>query len=424
MRIVIAEPDMIADIIGRPYAHNYVKPDVFVNIFKPLIGSHNLLVSEGYEHERTRKMLNPAFHFVNLRSMVSIMTNETAKAIDKLFSTSQSKYIDLHMEMSNLTLSIIMSSAFGKDSSTVGSFNQTMYQTINEVLDAIRYRLMYTITQIPFLSRLPFWYKKVIDNGVRQITRSVEQVISDRRQGQSISLCSGPDLLDLLLSAVDSDGKSFTDEEIKDQALTFVLAGHETTSNLMSWVMYVLMTNESVFRACREEVDKVLPNGTEPTNELVGNLVVCEAILQETLRLYPPAPLFVRKCMREHIIGKEGQRQLHIPAGTTIVINTYTLHRRADYWPRPLEFDYTRWVRDPITDLKPKLSHPFCYLPFAAGPRNCIGQHFAMLEAKVMLAMFVQRCNFVIEPGQKIVPEFTITMRPKHGLRAQVSKRL
>ncbi|CAF1202034.1 unnamed protein product [Rotaria sp. Silwood1] len=420
----MAEPGMIADVVGRSHAHDYVKPDIFVNVFKPLIGSHNLLVSEGHEHERARKMLNPAFHFVNLRSMASIMTNETAKAIDRFFSTSQSKYTDLHMEMSSLTLSIIMSSAFGKDSSTAENFSQTMYQTINEIFDAIRYRLTYTITQIPFLSRLPLWRKSVIDNGVRRVTRSVEQVITDRRQGRSASLCAGSDLLDLLLSAVDSDGKSFTDEEIKDQALTFVLAGHETTSNLMTWAMYVLMTNESVFRACREEVDKILPNGTDPTYELVCNLVVCEAILQETLRLYPPAPLFVRKCIREHIIGKEEQQQLRIPAGTTILINSYALHRRADYWPRPLEFDYTRWIRDPITDLKPKLAHPFCYLPFAAGPRNCIGQHFAMLEAKVMLAMLVQRCDFVIEPGQKIVPEFIITMRPKYGLRARVSKRL
>ncbi|CAF3634099.1 unnamed protein product [Rotaria sp. Silwood1] len=192
----------------------------------------------------------------------------------------------------------------------------------------------------------------------------------------------------------------------------------------MTWVMYVLMTNESVFRACREEVDKILPSGTDPTYELACNLVVREAILQETLCLYSPAPLFVRKCIREHIIRKEGQRQLHIPAGTTIVINSHALHRRVDYWSRPLEFDYTRWMRDPITDLKPKLSHRFCYLPFAAGPRNGIGQHFAMLEAKVMLAMLVERCDFIFEPGQKIVPEFIITMRPKYGLRARVSKRL
>lgn len=423
VRIMISEPDMIADVVGRSHAQDYVKPDVFGNIFKPLIGSHNLLVSEGQEHERARKMLNPAFHFISLKSMISIMVNETAKAIDSFFPLSDSNAIDLHRELSSLTLSIIMSSAFGQASSTQSNFNRTMYQTVNDVFEAIRYRIMYTITQIPFLARLPFWRKKVIDDGVQMIGDAVDQIITDRRQGRSASLCVGSDLLDLLLSAIDSDGNSFTDEEIKQQALTFVLAGHETTSNLMAWAMYALMTNESALRACREEVDRVLPNYINPSHELIGSLVVCEAVLQETLRLYPPAPIFARKCVREHVIGKEEQKQLRIPVGTSIVINSYTLHRRADLWSRPHEFDYTRWLRDPVTDLKPKLAHPFCYLPFAAGSRNCIGQNFAMLEAKIMLAMLLQRCDFLMEPGQNIAQEFIITLRPKYGLWAQVSKR-
>ena len=105
------------------------------------------------------------------------------------------------------------------------------------------------------------------------------------------------------------------------------------------------------------------------------------------------------------------------------MVNNYVLHHRNDLWPRADEFDYTRWIRDSKTGMKPKLPHPFAYLPFGAGSRNCIGQNFAMLEAKVMLAMFVQRCNFSIEPGQTVVPQITITMRPKYGLKARVTKR-
>jgi cytochrome P450 len=200
-----------------------------------------------------------------------------------------------------------------------------------------------------------------------------------------------------------------------------VLAGSETTGNLMTWVLYVLMTNDNVLQACREEVDRVLPNGTEPTDEHLTELVVCEAVINETLRLYPPAPFFSRHCVREHIIGTE--RKVLVPKGATIVIYSYSLHRRSDLWSRPLEFDYTRWMRDPKTGLKPKLPHPFAYLPFAAGPRNCIGQNFALLEAKIMLAMFVQRCSFEMIPGQKVVPDVKITMRTKYGLWANISKR-
>jgi len=234
-------------------------------------------------------------------------------------------------------------------------------------------------------------------------------------------MSTGPDLLDLLLSAVDNEEQPFTDQEIKEQALTFVFAGSETTGNLMVWLFYILMTHDDVLQACREEIDRVLPNGIEPSNEHLADLVVCEAIINETLRLYPPAPLISRHCIQEHTIGTE--RQLHIPAGTSITINSYTLHRRSDLWPRPLEFDYTRWMRDPKTGLKPKLSHPFAYLPFAAGSRNCIGQNFALLEAKLMLAMFVQRCDFKLIPGQKIVPDLQITLRTKYGLLANILKR-
>ncbi len=147
----------------------------------------------------------------------------------------------------------------------------------------------------------------------------------------------------------------------------------------------------------------------ELTDEHLSELVVCEAVINETLRLYPTAPFFARTCIREHTIGTE--RQLRIPKGTSVLVNSYILHRRSDFWPRPLEFDYTRWMRDPKTGLRPKLPHPFAYLPFAAGPRNCIGQNFALLEAKIMLAMFVQRCNFEMVSGQKIVPDVKITMR-------------
>ncbi|CAF0968276.1 unnamed protein product [Rotaria sordida] len=152
-----------------------------------------------------------------------------------------------------------------------------------------------------------------------------------------------------------------------------------------------------------------------PSYEHMNDLQVCEAILQETLRLYPPVPWFVRKCIREHTIGSDGHHQVRIPVGTTIAIMTYMLHRRADFWPRPLEFDYMRWMRNPMTGLKPKLTHPFCYLPFAAGSRNCIGQNFALLEAKVMLAMFVQRL---------VVPTLKLAIGWRHVDECPVNPRI
>jgi cytochrome P450 len=424
-RIVIIEPDLLADVLSRTNAQNYTKPAMFNALFIPIIGRHNLLVAQGEEHERARQMITPAFHHLNLKSMVSIISGQTAKAIDELLLKNnfnqQKQAVDLQVEFNALTLAIIASSAFGSGFETVSNAKDVIGRIFIEILDAVAYRSLIMVNQIPLLSKLPFWKKDVVDNGARTVGKLVDQIIADRRQGRSSSLCNGADLLDLLLSAVDDQGQSFSDQEIKEEALTFVAAGSETTGNLMVWMLYVLMTNEKVLQACREEVDRVLPNGIEPTNDYLSELVVCEAIINETLRLYPPAAIFTRYCVRENTIGNK--HQLRIPKGTTIVILNYLLHRRGDLWPRPLEFDYTRWMRDPKTGLKPKLPHPFAYLPFAAGPRNCIGQNFALLEAKIMLAMFVQRCNFEMVPGQKIVHDFKITLRTKYGLWANISKR-
>ncbi|CAF1539469.1 unnamed protein product [Rotaria sordida] len=425
-RLVITEPDLLADIFSRTNVQNYIKPPFFSTIFTPIIGKQNLLVSEGHEHERARHMINPAFYHTNLKSMVSIITNQTTNTIQKLLQRStldQSEQIsiDLQYQFNALTLSIIASSAFGSGFETIANAQEIITQTFSEVLEAIIYRSMLMINQIPFISKFPFLKKNIVDNGARMISELVDKIITDRRQGDTTSLSNGPDLLDLLLSTVDNEGKSFTDQEIKEHALTFVLAGSETTGNLMTWMFYILMTHKDVFEACREEVDRVLPNDIEPTNENLPALVICEAIINETLRLYPPAPFFGRYCIREHTIGRENQ--LRIPIGTTILVNTYVLHRRSDLWPQSDQFDYTRWLRDPKTGLKPKLPHPFAYLPFATGPRNCIGQNFALLEAKIILAMFVQRCNFEMIPGQKIIPDFIITMRTKYGLLARISKR-
>ncbi|CAF4266261.1 unnamed protein product, partial [Rotaria sordida] len=369
-----------------------IKKPADIDIFcKPLIGVRNILVSDGYEHERARKMLNPAFHFVKLQSLIPIMVDQTRKTINELLLLSnEHQFIDLQTEINTLTLAIIASSAFWEDFESMTNSKRTINRVVTELLEAMEYRIVRMIDQIPIILRLPFWRKDIINKKSKEISDFVDQIIADRRHNRSTSLSSHEDILDILLSAVDTQGQTFDDQEIKDQALTFVLADHETTDNLMTWTMYILMTNEQVLKVCRDEVDRILPNNIEPTYEHLNELIVCEAVLQETLQLYPPVPFLARKCIREHLIGSE------------------------EFWSRPLEFDYTRWIRDPVTGLKPKLAHAFCYLSFGAGSRNCIGQHFALLEAKVLLGMFLQRCNFELEPNQKIVPNVRITMRTKY----------
>ncbi|CAF3549200.1 unnamed protein product [Rotaria sp. Silwood1] len=168
-RLVIQEPDLIADIVGRTSAQNYIKPaDLSVRL-KPLIGIHNLLVSNGLEHDRARKMLNPAFHFNNLQSMVSIMTYQTTKAIDILLESSST--INLATLFNNLTLSIIASSAFGRSFETVSNARDIIAHVFTEVLAAIAYRASRMIIIIPIISQLPFWRKNIVDQGTRELNK-------------------------------------------------------------------------------------------------------------------------------------------------------------------------------------------------------------------------------------------------------------
>ena len=421
-RFVVQDAELIAQVLDRAHGQYYQKPEDLRLRLKPLVGIHNLLVSNGYEHDRARKMLNPGFHYENLRSMVSIMVKQTNRAIDSLLKSSD-KPINLQKEMSLLTLTVIASSAFGENYETIAGARKIVCDAFIEALDAVVYRTLCLIDQIPFLSELPFWGKDIIDQGQEKASLFVNQIIIDRKKGRTKNKCEYEDILDLLLQAVDSHGKNFVDEEIKEQAMAFVLAGHQSTSDLMTWIMYVLMTNPSILRDCQEEVDRVLPNGAMPTYESLKDLNICDAVIHETLRLYPSIPFFVRQCTREHTIQTKDY-QLTIPVDTTILINTYLIHRQEKYWSRPLEFDYTRWMRDPKTGLKPKLSHPYCYLPFASGPNNCIGQNFALLEAKVILAMFIQRCHFELEPkDQNIIIDVRITMRSKYGIFSKITRR-
>ncbi|CAF1600819.1 unnamed protein product [Didymodactylos carnosus] len=216
--------------------------------------------------------------------------------------------VNLQKELNSLTLSIILSSAFGADAQA----KDTMLKSIDAVLHAVEYRTFEVpISQIPLLHKLPILKKQIMDKNVGQISAIVERLVGDRKLKKSQSLCQGDDLLDLLLMARDQDLNPFTEQQVRDEAMAFVLAGHETTGNLLVWCFYILMTHPDVYQDCKDEVARVL-RGQPPDYSQLSELHVIEAVLQETLRLYPPAPTVVRECIHEHLIGPEGN-QIRVP---------------------------------------------------------------------------------------------------------------
>jgi cytochrome P450 len=234
-------------------------------------------------------------------------------------------------------------------------------------------------------------------------------LIAERRAGGE----DQGDLLSMLLAAHDADDGSFmTDQQVRDETLTLLMAGHETTANALTWTWYVLAQHPPIYARLREEVDRVL-RGRTPTAADLQSLPYSLQVLKESMRLYPPVPLVVREASCPVEIGGYS-----FPSGTRFIVSPYTLHRRPDLFADPERFDPDRFA--PAAEARlPKGA----YVPFVSGPRNCIGNNFALMEGQIVLATLAQRVHFSLVPGQRIVREALITLRPRDGIRMRVERR-
>jgi cytochrome P450 len=202
-----------------------------------------------------------------------------------------------------------------------------------------------------------------------------------------------------------------TDKQLRDECVTLILAGHETTANALTWTWYLLSQNPQAERSLQEELDCVL-GGRLPAPEDVGRLRYTEMVIAESLRLYPPAWGVARKSLEEHTLGG-----YTLPKGALILMNQWVLHRDARYYPDPEKFDPERWTPEA------KASRPkFAYYPFGGGPRQCIGDGFAWIEGILLLATLAQQWRFRLAPGQNVAPKPVITLRPRYGMRMIAEK--
>jgi cytochrome P450 len=431
----INEPQLIADVL-RAKADCYHKPPLSRRTMGRLVGLGNLLMTEGEEHRKHRRLINPAFHHHNLTDMLHLMVRETERCISSWLQrlpadgagsgSAPSAVIDLHRDMSGLTLSIIAACAFGGGFSSIPDAVSTIYDSLESSLALLMRRVTLMVEFIPLLRSLPVLGKPEIRQAGRRMRQLVERVVRERREGKTGSEREGKqDLLDLLLSAKDAEtGETLSEREVNDEALTFVLAGHETTSNLMSWTLFILMRRQELWDDCLQEVLAVC--GEQPPDHAqLSALTLLDAVLNESLRLLPPVPIIARQAVRTHVIGERTARPITVPAGTLVHVIPHVVHRAAEYWGEDAaSFDHRRW----LSASRP-YSHPFAFLPFSAGQRNCIGQQFALLEAKVMLVMILQTVRLRWVEGQKMdwegwpVRNPAITLRPKYGMQASLTAR-
>ncbi len=403
-RVVLANhPDMIRHVMLDNVA-NYVRDPLGQRILEPGLGN-GLLTSEGLDWKRQRRLMAPIFSPRRIQSFGPLITERAAALADTLQSGQR---IDMAEAMMHVTLEIIARSMFGADPASDVS-------QVGAAMDA------YQVTvrpSIPDLLGLPAWFPRQGAAKGRAALSQMDSIINgliERRhrliaQGQP----AGDDLLGLLLSARDTegDGSAMEDREVRDHMATFFLAGHETTATALSWAWYLISQDAAVQAKLWAEIDGVL-QGRDPDWGDIEKLVYTRMVIEEAMRLYPPAHTTSRVALQDDRV-----LDVAIAKGTAVVISPWLMHRHRRYWSEPDRFDPENFAPERAAQ-RPR----FVYLPFGAGPRICIGMAFAMAEAVLILATLARRFRFDLAPGAQVEPVAKITLRPQPGLPMIASKR-
>jgi cytochrome P450 len=353
-----------------------------------------LLTSEGEFWRRQRRLAQPAFHRDKIASFVDVMASCTNDMLDR-WEREHPGVLDVHGEMMRLTLRIVgktlLSADLEADAKQFGEALNVAIKWANEYVESI----VRVPPSIPTPKNLRFRRAQGLIESV------VMRVVDERRRtGEDKA-----DLLSMLMGSEDeTSGEVMSDRQLKDELLTLTLAGHETTANALSFTFDLLSRHPDVLRRLRAEVSRVL-GGRSPRLEDLAQMPYTKAVIEESLRLYPPAWVFERIALEDdEVLG------YRIPKGSIVAVAPWVIHRNPELWPNPEGFDPERFLKpDPNR-------HKLAYIPFGAGPRTCIGNVFALTEMQVLLPLIVQRASLELLPGTEIDLDPSITLRPKKGL--------
>jgi cytochrome P450 len=380
--------------------HNYIKGEMFDAVREVANG---LFTQEGQPWLSQRRMMQPIFHRQHVSSFGPLFTETTHHMLNRWQAWAESgKEIDLTSEMTHLTMEIVTKALFG---SALVVEQNTISQAITTVLNHISFR--YDVPFYPSL-KVPTPYNLKARSAIRTIDQIIYRIIQNRQDQPE----EPGDLLSLLMQARGEDtGSAMTLSQLRDEVLTFFIAGHETTAVLLSWVWYLLGKHPNVAERLYAEIENVL-NGKAPAAEDYPNLTYTRMVLEETLRLYPPAWITNRTVLAEdEICGYT------IPAKATVAISPYVIHHHPSFWEEPEKFDPERFSPERSANQ----AH-FAHFPFGGGPRQCIGSGFAMLEACLVLTTMMQHYRFRRAPNQQVVAKPGVTLRPQEGIRVLISR--
>jgi cytochrome P450 len=392
-------PDFIKDVLVT-HQQNFTKGRALQRS-KKLLGE-GLLTSEGDFHRRQRRLAQPAFHRQQIATYGAAMTACAARMSE---GWRDGETLNISHEMMRLTLAIVGKTLFDTDveaeADEIGDAMTTIVHLFNAMM-------------LPFselLEKLPLPQKRRFDKAKQRLDTTIYRMIEERR----LSGEDHGDLLSMLLRARDEegDGAGMTDKQVRDEALTIFLAGHETTANALTWTWYLLSEHPEVETKLHAEVDRVLEGERLPTMEDVAQLRYTEMVLAESMRLYPPAWAIGRLSINEHEISG-----YVMPPHSLILMSPYIMQRDARFFPEPTRFDPERWTTE-ARESRPQ----FAYFPFGGGARRCIGEGFAWMEGILLIATLAQQWRLRHVPNHPVALQPAITLRPKHGMLMKLEKR-
>jgi cytochrome P450 len=409
---LVSHPDWIEDVLVNS-AKKFSK-GVALQRAKRLLGE-GLLTSEGQAHLKQRRTIQPLFHRQQVQRFANAMVEHSLRWRE---SIQPDATIDVTAEMGALTLAIVGETLFS--SNVQGDADE-----VREALtDAVQSFGIAFLPGLEYFEKLPLPMFTRVRKARERLDRVIHRVIAARRSDGD----AGGDLVSMLLAARDPenpDAAGMTDEQIRDEAMTIFLAGHETTANAMAWTWHLLGSAREVEARLHAEIASVL-GGRTPTVEDVPKLEWTRAIVAESMRLFPPAWTMGRRAIEPHTIGGH-----QISKGDLVIMSQYVVHHDARWWPDPDAFKPERWLAEagaPFDSADSRVGvaqgkrPKYSYFPFGGGSRICIGESFAWTEAILLLATIAQRWTFTPE-GPAPVPEPRITLRPK-GLRMRAINRL
>ena len=394
---MLFHPDMTQDMLVT-HARNLHQGRVMQRARK-VLGS-GLLTNEDSFHLRQRRLIQPAFHRQRVlgygRAMVDIAERHQQRWTD-------GEVIDVHQQVMRLTLAIVGKTLFDTD---VEDDAQEIGRALNTFMGLFKFAVL---PLSEYLEKLPIPPVLRMKKARQRIDRIIYRFIEERRRTRE----DRGDLLSMLLAAEDTEtgshGVRMTNEQIRDECVTLILAGHETTAVALTWTFYLLAQHPEIAGRLKSELERVIGN-RPPTPEDYGSLRYAEMVFSEAMRLYPPAWGIARTVVEPYeAFGTV------FPQRALVLTSQWITHRDERWYPNPLHFDPERWTPE-ARATRPK----FSYFPFGAGPRQCIGESFAWMEGVLLLASIAQKWKFAIVPETRVELLPLITLRPKFGMRLRI----